>query len=63
MLRINASEDAIRLGLRIVEGLLDDSSPAVRVGMHHGEAIERGGDYFGAAVNLAARVSALAKGS
>jgi class 3 adenylate cyclase len=27
----------------------------VRVGLHHGPAIERDGDYFGAAVNLAAR--------
>ena len=36
--------------------------PAVRVGLHHGTAIERGGDYFGAAVNLAARVSAAAVG-
>jgi adenylate cyclase len=30
--------------------------------MHHGPAIERDGDYFGAAVNLAARVSAEASG-
>jgi adenylate cyclase len=28
--------------------------------MHHGPAIERGGDYFGRTVNIAARVSALA---
>jgi class 3 adenylate cyclase len=28
-------------------------SPAVRVGRHHGAAIERDGDYFGATVNLA----------
>jgi adenylate cyclase len=34
----------------------------VRVGLNHGSAIERDGDYFGAAVNLAARVSALASG-
>ena len=30
--------------------------------MHHGPAIEREGDWFGATVNLAARVSALAAG-
>jgi adenylate cyclase len=30
--------------------------------MHHGPAIERDGDYIGAAVNLAARVSAAASG-
>jgi hypothetical protein len=37
-------------------------APAVRVGMHHGTAIERDSDYIGGAVNLAARVSAAATG-
>jgi YHS domain-containing protein len=37
-------------------------APAVRVGLHHGPAIERDGDYFGATVNLAARISGLASG-
>ncbi len=32
--------------------------PGVRVGLHHGSAVTDGGDYFGAAVNLAARVAA-----
>ena len=36
--------------------------PAVRVGLHHGSAIERDGDYFRATVNLAARVSGVATG-
>ena len=50
---------AILLGLRIThESIRGHGAPAVRVGMHHGSAIERDGDYFGAAVNLAARVSA-----
>jgi YHS domain-containing protein len=40
----------------------DHGAPAVRVGMHHGPALERDGDYFGATVNLAARVSAAAVG-
>jgi class 3 adenylate cyclase/YHS domain-containing protein len=31
--------------------------PALRAGLHHGRAIERDGDVFGAAVNLAARVA------
>ena len=34
----------------------------MRVGLNHGSAIERDGDYFGAAVNLAARVSGVATG-
>jgi class 3 adenylate cyclase len=36
--------------------------PLLRAGIHHGAAIERDGDYFGAAVNLAARVAARAGG-
>jgi adenylate cyclase len=63
MLRIPEPAEAILLGLRIAGDLMrDHGAPAVRVGMHHGPAIERGGDYFGAAVNLAARVSAAAVG-
>jgi class 3 adenylate cyclase len=61
MLRLDDPADAIRLGLTIAGGLMDaHGAPPVRVGLHHGSAIERGGDYFGAAVNLAARVSAVA---
>jgi adenylate cyclase len=62
MLRIPDPGEAIRLGVRIVEGVMQDQGPSVRVGVNYGPAIEREGDYFGAAVNLAARVSALAKG-
>jgi class 3 adenylate cyclase/YHS domain-containing protein len=63
MLRIPDPGAAILLGLRIVNELLrDHGAPAVRVGLHHGPALEREGDYFGAAVNLAARVSAQAVG-
>ena len=35
---------------------------AIRVGFHFGPAIEEGGDYFGDAVNTAARMAGLAKG-
>ena len=63
MLRVPDPGDAILLGLRIAGELMrDHGAPAVRIGLHHGTAIERGGDYFGAAVNLAARVSAAAVG-
>lgn len=37
-------------------------APAVRIGVHAGSAIERGGDFFGMAVNTAARVMTLASG-
>jgi adenylate cyclase len=63
MLRIPEPAAAIRLGLRIANGIMrDHGAPAVRVGLHHGPALERDGDYFGAAVNLAARVSGEAVG-
>ena len=55
--------NGVLLGLRIAHDILSGhGAPAVRVGMHHGTAIERDGDYIGGAVNLAARVSAAATG-
>jgi adenylate cyclase len=61
MLRIPEPAEAILLGLRITGGLMHGhGSPSVRVGLHHGTAVERDGDYFGATVNLAARVSGVA---
>ncbi len=63
MLRIPDPADAVLLGLRIAHDILSGhGAPAVRVGMHHGTAVERDGDYIGGAVNLAARVSAAATG-
>jgi class 3 adenylate cyclase/YHS domain-containing protein len=63
MLSIPEPASAVLLGLRIThELMLGHGAPAVRVGMHHGSAIEQDGDYLGAAVNLAARVSAEAGG-
>ncbi len=63
LLRVPDPEPAILLGLRIANELMrGHGAPAIRVGLHHGSAAERGGDYFGAAVNLAARVSAEATG-
>jgi adenylate cyclase len=59
MLSVPDPAAAILLGLCITHELIrGHGAPAVRVGLHHGSAIERDGDYFGAAVNLAARVSA-----
>jgi len=50
-------------GLSLIERLLTTAAdeprlPTLRAGLHHGEAVERDGDVFGAAVNLAARVAA-----
>jgi adenylate cyclase len=63
MLRIPDPGEAILLGVKITHELMrGHAAPAVRVGLHHGPAIERDGDYIGASVNLAARISGLAKG-
>jgi class 3 adenylate cyclase len=63
MLRTGDTAAAIRLGLCIVHDVgARHGFPLVRVGMHTGPAVERGGDWFGATVNLAARVSAAAAG-
>ena len=44
-----------------MHGLLGGhAAPEVAVGLHHGPAVEHEGDYYGAAVNIAARVAALA---
>lgn len=50
-------------GLSLIERLLTEAAaeprlPSLRAGLHHGEAVVRDGDVFGAAVNLAARVAA-----
>ncbi len=62
LIRVPQAEQAVQLGLRAVLDIsgAEHGFPSVRVGMHHGPAIERSGDYFGHTVNVAARVSALA---
>jgi adenylate cyclase len=63
MLRVPDPPDAVRLGLWITRNAMSGhEAPSVRVGGNHGSAVERGGDYFGATINVAARVSALAAG-
>lgn len=42
----------------MTEAAADQRLPSLRAGLHHGDAVERDGDVFGAAVNLAARVAA-----
>ena len=63
MLRVPDPGDAILLGLRMTRDVVRENGMfGVRVGLHYGTAVEREGDYFGATVNLAARVSSLAAG-
>ena len=64
MVRADHPAEAIRLALVIVHDIGGRHLfPAVRAGLHTGPAIARGGDWFGATVNLAARVSGEASGS
>jgi adenylate cyclase len=61
MVRIADPAEAAAAGLRILERALPGPlDPPVRVGIACGSAVERDGDFFGATVNLAARVAALA---
>ncbi len=53
---------AAEIGLRIAERCDEDPDfPRVRVGLAHGEIIMRHGDVFGTPVNLAARLTAVAR--
>lgn len=54
-------------GLAAVRAILDECNArdlylSTRTGMHHGPASQRADDFFGASVNLAARVAAHASG-
>ena len=63
MLRVNDASDALRLAVRIVDEVgAQHGFPTVRVGVHTGPAVRRGDDWFGATVNLAARVTDAAGG-
>ena len=63
MARHEDAAGAVALGLAAVhEAMAGHGFPAVRAGMHHGPAVRRDGDWYGATVNLAARVAGLAAG-
>ena len=62
-----SSSEAVACGIAIQRALADqrrESSfvPPVRIGIHAAEASQRGSDYSGLGVNVAARVAALAAG-
>jgi adenylate cyclase len=62
MVRVPEASSAIELAVRLIgEVGTRHGSLAVRVGAHTGSAVHREGDWFGAAVNLAARVAAVAE--
>ena len=47
---------AVEAGARIIDAMRGPEHPGVHASVHHGLAIPREGDYFGAAVNLTARL-------
>jgi class 3 adenylate cyclase len=58
MLWGRCASQSVCLGLRLLDELREGGQfPPVRVGMHTGSAVSRGRDWFGAAVNVAARVA------
>ena len=63
-----SSAEAVRAALEIQQRISDEDWPAsigairLRMGLHAGVANQRDGDFFGTAVNRAARVSAAANG-
>ena len=63
MLHCDEPQTAIELGLCLVEELAAEPGfPPVRVGIHTGPALASEGDWYGRAVNVAARLCAVAPG-
>ena len=52
---------AVEAGMRIIRKMRSVDRPGVHASVHHGPAVPREGDYFGQAVNLAARLLVLAE--
>lgn len=54
--------DSVVTAVRLMTAVQAESGfPAGHIGLHLGSAVERDGDYYGATVNLAARVTAYAR--
>jgi adenylate cyclase len=63
MIRCEDAAAGVRLALEIVRALDAVAGfPPVRVGVHTGTAVCRGGDWYGSGVNVAARLCAAAAG-
>jgi adenylate cyclase len=56
MLCYSAAADAVAAARRIIRAMRADSPPGVHASVHRGTAMLREGDYFGSAVNVAARL-------
>jgi adenylate cyclase len=63
MIRCDDPRQGIELGLRSCEQIDDEPDlPPLRVAVHSGSAVCRDGDWFGSAVNVAARLCSAAGG-
>src|SRR5437899_3930145 len=63
MVRCEDPRQGLELGLRISEQIDDEPDlPPLRVGVHTGSAVCRDGDWYGSAVNVAARLCSAAGG-
>jgi class 3 adenylate cyclase len=61
MLAFRDAADAVRCAAALEQAVAGDASlPPLRIGMHCGPAIYRGGDYLGTTVNVASRVTSQA---
>jgi adenylate cyclase len=62
MVYADDAAEAIRMGLELVSAFGEDPDlPSIHVGVHTGPALNRAGDWWGATVNLAARVAGTAE--
>ena len=61
MASFNTVSDAVNAAIKIQEGCLSASKFQLRIGIHQGEVVMEGGDVFGDAVNIAARIQSAAK--
>jgi adenylate cyclase len=62
MLAFDEPTAAVTAVVSMFEAMQDTELPVARCGLHHGTALERNSDYFGAAVNLTARIAGQAHG-
>ena len=60
MISYTEASEAVAAGSRIIAAMGDGDTPGVHASVHRGTAIAREGDYFGGAVNIAARLLAVA---
>lgn len=60
MLSYGDAPEAVAAGARVIAGMRAEGMPRVHASVHNGVAITREGDYFGGAVNLAARLLVVA---